>query len=860
MKKILCLCLSFFLILSCAVGLAAEKSESYTTDIETKLEILEMLAIINPREPGVHYKTELANDRELGEYGVFRNISKSGFLNYICNIFGDFGYTDDYSDEAVLLAEQMGIIHTGQKDLNKPLYYDEAMTMLVRALGYGEMAEENGGFPVGYTTIAARIGLTDGIVAKPGETMKDFDAITALYNLINTNSADYIITSDQGIVYKNASNKPVLYEYRRIYKVEGVVDSANGAYLREEIEAAEDGIIIGGYVYQADKDYRDLLGMQVQAYVYDGNEEYDEIVCVIPHHNKEINLSAIDIAAISDDYLKLSYFDEKEKEKELSISPVAKVVYNGLPLVTYEAEKFVPENGSVRLINNDNSAGYDVVFVTSYDTVVVDKISKVNKTVTNVFTYDTDNEALSLYNNGNDEIKIFGNGREMNFSEIKTGDVLLVAKAESTDKRVVTVYLTRESFSAIPTKIRTNNGRTYVSVGDKEYVLGRAYEEALKEKDSEAMEISLGKEYTFYPDKDGAVAYADDNQTATKYAILAGIATEGVFAKKFTLKIFTSEGAWKYLSVAEKITFNENRGTYTEDVIDGIPVSGNEQISVIEYMTNSDGEVSLINIPEEYTGDNKDKFNKKENLRYTYRWSNASFESEIFMEDSLIMWSVNTTDLDNEMAYGITSKSALSGDETYTFSAYNIDEYKFADIIIMISDSAQQAESLTTSDVLVIENIGSAIDGDGVEVGTVTGMMGNYDSVTFYTDDWDILAGLKKGDVISLNKNADGYIIEIAKHYSADSGVVYSNPSIVHVKQAMVQGTVKKIDPEKMRAIIDCGDFGERVVRGWDGMPVFIYYAERDALYRGSLSDIEEGDTITIKIRGSKPYAFCVYQ
>ncbi|MEE1048277.1 MAG: glycoside hydrolase family 38 C-terminal domain-containing protein [Clostridia bacterium] len=83
MKKILCLWLSFFLILSCAVGLAAEKSESYTTDIETKLEILEMLAIINPREPGVHYKTELANDRELGEYGVFRNISKSGFLNYI---------------------------------------------------------------------------------------------------------------------------------------------------------------------------------------------------------------------------------------------------------------------------------------------------------------------------------------------------------------------------------------------------------------------------------------------------------------------------------------------------------------------------------------------------------------------------------------------------------------------------------------------------------------------------------------------------------------------------------------------------------------------------------------------------------
>lgn len=860
MKKILSIGLSVFLILSCFVGFTAEDSGSYTADIETKCELLEMIGIINPREPGIYYKTELANDRELGEYGVFRNISKSGFLNYICNIFGDFGYTDDYSDEAVRLAEQMKIIHAGQTDLNKPLYYDEAMTMLVRALGYGEMAEENGGFPAGYTTIAARLGLTDGIAAKPGETMKDFDAITALYNLINANSADYVITSDQGIVYKNASNKPVLYEYRRIYKVEGVVDSANGAHLRDEIESAEDGIIIGGYAYKADKDYRDLLGMQVQAYIYDGSEEYDETVCVIPHNNKEITLDAIDIVSVSEDYLKISYLGENDKIKELPISPVAKVIYNGLPLKVYEEEKFIPETGNVRLINNDSSAGYDVVVITAYDTLVVDKISKVNKTVTNVFTYDADNEILNLYNNGSDEIKIYGNGREMNFSEIKIGDVLLVAKAENANKRVVTVYLTRESFSAIPTKIRTGNGRTYVSVGDKEYVLGRTYEEALKEKDSEAMEIALGKEYTFYSDKDGSIAFADDNQTATKYAILAGVASEGVFAKKFTLKIFTSEGAWKYLPVAEKITYNENRGTKAEDVIEGIPVSENAQISVIEYMTNSDGEVSLINIPEEYTNDNNDKFNKKENLRYAYRWSNASFESEIFMEDSLIMWSVNTTDLENEMAYGITSKSALSGDETYTFSAYSIDEYKFADIIIMISDSAQQAESLATSDVLVVEDIGSAVDADGAEVGTVTGMMGSYDSVTFYSDDWDILAGLKKGDVISLNKNADGYIIEIAKHYSTDSGVVYSNPSIVHVKQALVQGTVKKIDPEKMRAIIDCGDFGERVVRGWDGMPVFIYYAERDTLYRGSLSDIEEGDAITIKIRGSKPYAFCVYQ
>lgn len=51
---------------------------------------------------------------------------------------------------------------------NAPVKYEEAVTMLVRALGYEVSAQTKGGYPFGYLIVAQEIGLLDGVMGTMG--------------------------------------------------------------------------------------------------------------------------------------------------------------------------------------------------------------------------------------------------------------------------------------------------------------------------------------------------------------------------------------------------------------------------------------------------------------------------------------------------------------------------------------------------------------------------------------------------------------------------------------------------------------------------------------------------------------------
>ena len=84
---------------------------------------------------GMKGLTGIVHQVETGFYDVPMEHSKSGYVR---------------------LAHQMGVIQ-GAGGYFRPddrIVIDEALTMLVRALGYSPMAEARGGFPMGYFTVA----------------------------------------------------------------------------------------------------------------------------------------------------------------------------------------------------------------------------------------------------------------------------------------------------------------------------------------------------------------------------------------------------------------------------------------------------------------------------------------------------------------------------------------------------------------------------------------------------------------------------------------------------------------------------------------------------------------------------------
>lgn len=852
-KRILCCILSVSILVS--IGCVSYADATQTEDLSFKYKLLQELDILP--------------DNEHGDYGILRDLSKEAFLAFVCNIYGDYNFTEKEVDtaKAVAMAEGMGIIHKNQDDLHKPINYNEAMTILVRFLSYEVHAQQNGGFPYGYTRIAASIGLADNLSVSAGQNLKEHDVVQLLYNAINAPYAQIEYVTDEGVVYNNNSNKTALHELRGIYRLDGIVEATGTACLRNDEASDEGKIVIDGYSYLTDKDFSDVLGMNVMAYVKEDKSGDDSLLLAIPYNNEETVIYSEYIAGPTSDFTAVEYYDDTNKLRRVSFDSMAAVIYNGQPLGTYTKEAFAPRDGSIRFVNNNGKAGYDVVFITSFETIVVDKVSKLNESISNKYTYDADNTSLSLEEKDPDIINITDENGKVQVGGINTGDVIKIAKSVVDGRRVIKGYVSRSRISGTVTAMQNGEDITLTIDGSK-YVLSEAYEEALANKDAKALEIKNGKSYSFYLDCDGEIAYAEDTDDIMKYAIVYDISVQGVFTPTCTLRIYTTDGEWKELELAERLEYDDEKVT-AESVIDKIKCSKDGNLSVIGYMTNSDGDISLIDTPRIFSDINDanqnatgDEFNGIENFTDNYRPNNSSFDSEIFIHDSVDIWFVNTDALGDMDSYTLGSKSILQNDEVCSLNAYSIDEGMLSDLFIVMRTASTTTSSLQQAELFVVDEVSQAINSEGEILSRISGKMGAYEQFSYYCED-SIAAGLQKGDVISVHTDSKGVIDKITQYFaygdSSDENI-YNYPAAMHTIETVVKGKVMENNITDKWIKIDCNGETPRIVRTSNISSVIIYDTSRDELYTGTLNDIEENAVIVTKLKWSRATTLVIYQ
>ena len=871
-KRILSILLVTCLLLSmCCVSFAETKMD---LEIDRKFKVLNQLHIINEREPG--------------DYNVYRNMSKSAFINFICNILGDYGYTEVYNQEAIDMAVGMGLIHSGQDDLHKPLYYDEAMTMLVRLLGYTIHAETYNGYPTGYTTIASRLGLSEGLSAKSGERMQEYDAITLLYNAINCAYVDIISFSDEGIVYGSTSENTLLYEYRKIYKFTGVLQSTETTSLAEQLQADKGKVMIQGYVYDTDEDFSDLVGMNVEAYIQEDNLSVDKVLMMDPVRNEEIILSAEDLEDVNPGLTEISYLTESGSEKTLRLSSVRDIIYNGQPLKGATRNHFLNADGEIRLINNNAGNEFDVAIITDYRTVIVESVSKLNESVKNIYTYDNGNKTIDFEEETNDVVRIYGGETELAFSDILPGDVLRVAMSQVNGRKVLNAYRSNTKVTDTISTIRTVDGKTVVVTNSGEYVLSKAYEEALgaTPRDPKAKVLKAGGSYQFYLDTNGRIAYVSDADNTLQYALVYATATEQGFNQKCLVKVFTMDGEWKDLYFADKVKYNNAfPAVKPNSILANIPQGKNGEKSVIGYTLNSEGKINNLQIPtvrtkaSEITED--DEFNVIASAnKIRFYGENNSFNSEVFVENNAFVWTVDESNMHLEESYGIGAASSFVNDWNYKYAAYNVDEFGFSDMLICFRDTTTTDSEMEFAQLFMVDSVGKSMNSQGESVDMITGAFKNYESFTFFceenasvkdefdptvaTDDLGIsLTDLKKGDIIAVHMNGLGNADRIVRYRGVSDGTdhtVYSDVETLFHKGAILQGTVSKVGANKDRIEVDCGGTDSRVIRVSATTPVIIYSLEHDTMSIGTIADIEEGARFFTRLQWFKTSSILIYQ
>lgn len=133
-----------------------------------------------------------------GNFNPDKTVTRAEMVTIICNMLGETENlavsnkfydvaTTHWANRYIAKAIDLGFISgygNGKFGPDDTVTYEQAITMLVRAMGQYSAADEAGGYPNGFIYVANERGYLIGISANKGDQMKRQQIATICYNII----------------------------------------------------------------------------------------------------------------------------------------------------------------------------------------------------------------------------------------------------------------------------------------------------------------------------------------------------------------------------------------------------------------------------------------------------------------------------------------------------------------------------------------------------------------------------------------------------------------------------------------------------------------------------------------------------
>ncbi|MGB9976904.1 S-layer homology domain-containing protein [Thermovenabulum sp.] len=408
--------------------------------------------------------------------------------------------SDHWASGYINVASSLGIIVGYPDGTFKPeatVSYPEALTMLVRALGYKD-SDLPGTWPTNYLVKASTLGITKDVTVTLGGANRG-DVASMLMNTLKTKT---VKRTNEGLVEDVLLLSKIAKEATYTVIATPEVDS--------NVEAGKvvtkEGTISAGSI-----NFNDYLGRKVTVF-----EKDDKPIVVT-----KVEGDVVTVEASKDSVSGIVYYkkDDKTPYAELKVATNAKMVYNG---TLYDVNFGDIKTGAkVTLIDTDSDKTYDYLIVKYYDAPVVvakDVVANATKIYTegstiNLTTDDEGKVDLSKVN-----VKI--NGVPAKLENIKKDDVLYIAKDKET-KAKMELYVIRKTVSGKFTEIK-----------DGKYVIGGVEYEVINAADS-----LLGKDVK---------ALLGENNKIVKLAEVSTTAVENYGYITVTGKVYGAFGVESY--------------------------------------------------------------------------------------------------------------------------------------------------------------------------------------------------------------------------------------------------------------------------------------------------------------------------
>ncbi len=727
-------------------------------------------------------------------------------------IFTDMkiGGAEHWASGYIKIAYDLGVIlgmGDGTFAPDNPVTYEQAVKMLVCALGYEAAALELGGWPDGYISQAETLGMLKGIsVEKTSVSASRGMVAQLLFNALEIPIAEKQPNGSVNVTEKTILTNKLGCAYFSNYMVVQVdgTESISDSEIRlqgGELAFAQSREAFAYTNALTKVEAKALLGSYVKGYYKVGSdEEINDIIYLVASNTKSEEITILSENIYDYDNFEIEYYADEDEDdlEELIISADAQLMYNG-SLYDYkngtsterDLSKWLDPNsanfvdGQIRLLENTGDKKYDTIFIEDYEIYIAkgsvmtsDSISSNNYVIYDNYVSGKNIRIDPYSPSVTAEFINATTGAEMKIEDIKAMHVVSVAANMSDTK--FKVYVSSKTVKGEIDEIAAHG--EYV-IDNKVYKTTEVYEDLVA---AGTVLPKIGAEGTFYLDHNNRICAAKITQEDA--GVYAYVTNAGIDNDRAILKLVNLSGSPSTptkVTCAQTVKLNGRTTSEPQDILDALEntaekvasnadASNTKYAQLVRYVKNASGQISKITTISMQNNAIKVAKNEDtdilvtgvEKTQYTYN-SASGFNSQVFINSSTQVLVVPDDRADESDYKRSTATGYFKSGTKYNIEAYDVNASSVAKVVLVYNADAVSSETAVdyATPVRIVTKVStrvSTVDEDEIVFGIEV-----YENGEIKTYETESTAApyntIKVGDVLRFGLNGDGQINKLGR-------------------------------------------------------------------------------------------------
>lgn len=609
----------------------------------------------------------------------------------------------------------------------------EAMKILLSVLGYDRAAVTEGGYPLGYIRIGAKLGLTDALSGRETERYITRRELSELFFL--GMDCETLLVWDGGDTHlMTAEGTTFGQRYYGWQKISGLVERTRITGLFDAEPGRENELMVNGktIAYSGEEDW---LGYEITAYCGE-KEGRLYLICADTSENRTVTLTDLENPVLSGEEIR---YVQSGQERILRLEKNCIPIYNRT--LQEEGDLILPKDGTITLIDNNGNGRYDVLKTMDYISGVVTGITE-----TGVGLRDSERILTERENR-----VVFG------LEKVSPGMVVSVAES----KNFVGFYVSEERISGEIELRRVEDGRTVLKVGGREVFLAPN----CKGK------YNLGQKVTVLLNITGKAIYIEGENETANFCYLIDCKRQENMDKGLIFLYFngstveSAEGASRIRIDGKSYRESEigvNAGESGTKILLAV-----DQLVILEK--NKAGEITGIDTGEQGESGADDKLQCTARGKMIYKTSSGNFEGKAFIGNNSKIFSI-PEEREDHQGYSMYDMDDLRNDETYDVSAFRTDSEKLlSEAVVLIRRPGDGAINNETGLAVITEQV-TEMDADGI-LRQKLSMLFDGNMVSLFVDEKLDVSGLQVGDTIRYGVDKENRISQYEMIYDRKNGM-----------------------------------------------------------------------------------------